>query len=232
MNGVLLVFVRSSIAIHTTPSTMSGISISLGKTPSNMELLMAKAKGGPAKSAKPKLAFDDEDDDDDAPDTLGGPSSGGGLKKPKGKGKPSLHEPPERKPAAEKPALLSRAERKAQEAALALDASVFDYDGVYDTMKAAERRVEEAKAAAEDKTKPKYIESFLAAAQTRKLDRLRAEEKMLQREREEEGDEFDDKEKFVTEAYKKQMEEVRKAEEEEKAREGGCSPQLRNCSCS
>lgn len=200
---------------------MSGISISLGKTPSNMELLMAKAKGGPAKSAKPKLAFDEEDDDDDAPDPLGGPStSSGGLKKPKAKAKPNLHEPPERKPAAEKPALLSRSERKAQEAALALDASVFDYDGVYDTMKAAERRVEEAKAASEDKTKPKYIESFLAAAQTRKLDRLRAEEKMLQREREKEGDEFEDKEKFVTEAYKKQMEEVRKAEEEEKAREG------------
>lgn len=200
---------------------MSGISISLGSKPSNMELLMAKAKTPSGPSARPKLAFDDDDDDDNAPDTLGGPSTGGGLKKPKSKSKPNLHEPPERKPTSqEKPALLSRAERKAQEAALALDASVFDYDGVYDTMKAAERQVEEAKAAQEDKSKPKYIESFLAAAQTRKLDRLRAEEKMLQREREKEGDEFEDKEKFVTEAYKKQMEEVRKAEEEEKAREG------------
>lgn len=204
---------------------MSGISISLGKTPSNMELLMAKAKAGPSKSAKPKLTFDDEEEDDDAPDTLGGPSTSGGLNKGKGKGKakPNLHEPPERKPSAERPVLLSRAERKAQEAALALDASVFDYDGVYEDMKAAEKAVEEAKAASVDKTKPKYIESFLAAAQTRKLDRLRAEEKMLQREREKEGDEFEDKEKFVTEAYKKQMEEVRKAEEEEKAREGECA---------
>lgn len=221
-------FRRSINRIDPNERTMSGFSISLGKTPSNMELLLAKAKGGPAKSAKPKLAFDDEDDEDDAPDTLGGPSSsGGGLKsKAKGKGKPNLHEPPERKPAAEKPVLLSRAERKAQEAALALDASVFDYDGVYDTMKAAERKVEAAKAASEDKTKPKYIESFLAAAQTRKLDRLRAEEKMLQREREKEGDEFEDKEKFVTEAYKKQMEEVRQAEEEERVREGECVPQL------
>ena len=43
---------------------------------------------------------------------------------------------------------------------------------------------------------------------------------MIQREREMEGDEFADKEAFVTEAYKQQMEEVRQAEAEEKAREG------------
>ena len=38
-----------------------------------------------------------------------------------------------------------------------------------------------------------------------------------------EGDEFKDKEEFVTDAYKAQMEEVRKAEAEEKAREGASS---------
>lgn len=43
---------------------------------------------------------------------------------------------------------------------------------------------------------------------------------MIQREREAEGDEFADKEQFVTQAYKDQMAEVRKAEEEEKKREG------------
>ena len=43
---------------------------------------------------------------------------------------------------------------------------------------------------------------------------------MIQREREAEGDEFRDKETFVTQAYKDQMAEVRKAEEEERAREG------------
>jgi coiled-coil domain-containing protein 55 len=52
------------------------------------------------------------------------------------------------------------------------------------------------------------------------LDYLRAEEKMIQREREAEGDEFHDKDAFVTQAYKDQMAEVRRAEEEEKAREG------------
>ena len=42
----------------------------------------------------------------------------------------------------------------------------------------------------------------------------------MQIEREKEGGEFDDKEKFVTSAYKAQMEEVRRAEEEERAKEG------------
>lgn len=69
---------------------------------------------------------------------------------------------------------------------------------------------------------PKYIAAFLKSAETRRLDRLRAEEKMLQHERDKEGDEFADKEKFMTTAYKKQLEEVRQAEAEEKKREGGC----------
>ena len=46
----------------------------------------------------------------------------------------------------------------------------------------------------------------------------------MQHERELEGDQFKDKESFVTQAYKDQMEQVRKAEEEEKRREGSsCS---------
>jgi coiled-coil domain-containing protein 55 len=47
---------------------------------------------------------------------------------------------------------------------------------------------------------------------------------MLQHERDEEGEEYADKEKFVTTAYKRQMEEVKLAEEEEKAREGASIP--------
>ncbi len=49
---------------------------------------------------------------------------------------------------------------------------------------------------------------------------MRAEEKMIQREREMEGDEFKDKDAFVTQAYKDQMAELRKAEEEERIRDG------------
>lgn len=68
--------------------------------------------------------------------------------------------------------------------------------------------------------KPKYISGLLTSAATRRLDYLRAEEKMIQRERQAEGDEFRDKDAFVTQAYKDQMAEVRRAEEEEKMREG------------
>ena len=71
-------------------------------------------------------------------------------------------------------------------------------------------------------TQPKYINNLLQAADVRKLDHLRAEEKMIQRERAQEGDEFVDKEKFVTEAYKEQLATIRKAEEEEKAKTGRC----------
>jgi hypothetical protein len=60
----------------------------------------------------------------------------------------------------------------------------------------------------------------LDAAATRKLDYLRAEEKMIHREREMEGDEFKDKDVFVTQAYKDQLAEIRKAEAEEKLRNG------------
>ena len=55
---------------------------------------------------------------------------------------------------------------------------------------------------------------------------------MIQREREAEGDEFADKEQFVTQAYKDQMAEVRKAEEEEKKREGmSCLVSHSSCEC-
>ena len=60
---------------------------------------------------------------------------------------------------------------------------------------------------------------LLAAAEIRKRDQLRAKDKMLMKEREAEGDEFADKEKFVTEAYKAQQEEVQRMEEEEAKRE-------------
>ena len=64
------------------------------------------------------------------------------------------------------------------------------------------------------------MEKLLASAEVRKRDYLIAQEKKYQKEREEEGDEFADKEKFVTTAYKRQQEEMRKAEEEERLREG------------
>ncbi|ESK97012.1 ccdc55 protein [Moniliophthora roreri MCA 2997] len=116
-------------------------------------------------------------------------------------------------------ALTPKAMQKRMEKEMKVDETVYDYDGVWDKMQEAKQRQKEAKELESKDRKPKYIDGLLASAATRKLDHLRAEEKMMQLEREREGDEFADKEAFVTQAYKDQMAEVRKAEEEEKRRE-------------
>ncbi|GAA95130.1 uncharacterized protein L969DRAFT_51974 [Mixia osmundae IAM 14324] len=114
------------------------------------------------------------------------------------------------------PTILSRVQRQRQQEAQELDESVFDYDGVYDSMKMGEKAAAEAKKAENALRKPKYIGGLLESAQQRKLDRVRAEDKMIQREREQEGEEFGDKEAFVTPAYQAQQAELRQAEEEER----------------
>lgn len=111
------------------------------------------------------------------------------------------------------------ASRRHAEAAEALDPSVYDYDAAYDVLKAAARarEAEEKKEAAQRKSR--YMADVTRAAEQRERDRGVAELKKIQREREAEGDEFADKEKFVTEAYKRKQEEDRLAEEEERRRE-------------
>ncbi|KAI9723377.1 MAG: hypothetical protein M1812_001261 [Candelaria pacifica] len=109
--------------------------------------------------------------------------------------------------------------KKHVEDATALDPSIYDYDAAYDklhTVSAAKKAAEKADA---EQRKPKYMGNLLAAAEVRKRDALRAKEKMLAKEREAEGEEFADKETFVTEAYKTQQEEVKRMEEEERKRE-------------
>ncbi|GAP91154.1 putative coiled-coil domain-containing protein 55 [Rosellinia necatrix] len=104
--------------------------------------------------------------------------------------------------------------RRHREAAEELDPSVYDYDGVYESLRP------EKDAAPEDvERRPKYMKSLLASAAVRRRDALIAEEKKIAREREAEGEEYAGTEKFVTEAYKKQQEENRRIEEEERLRE-------------
>lgn len=112
--------------------------------------------------------------------------------------------------------------KAAEQAALDADSSIYAYDTVFDSMKSASTsrsRTNNVTLDDPETRKPKYMASLLAAAEVRKRDQLRAKERMLQKEREEEGDEFNDKDKFVTEAYKAQQEEMRKLEEEEAIRE-------------
>jgi coiled-coil domain-containing protein 55 len=104
--------------------------------------------------------------------------------------------------------------KKHADTAEELDANIYEYDAVYDSLKPQKKQTTE-----DIEKKPKYMGNLLAAAAVRKRDATIAEEKKLAREREAEGEEFADKEKFVTSAYKKQQEENRRLEAEEKLRE-------------
>jgi coiled-coil domain-containing protein 55 len=104
--------------------------------------------------------------------------------------------------------------KKHAETAEELDANIYDYDAVYDSLKPQKKTTIE-----DQERKPKYMSNLLAAAAVRKRDATIAEEKRLAKEREAEGDEFADKEKYVTSAYKRQQEENRRLEEEERLKE-------------
>ena len=96
---------------------------------------------------------------------------------------------------------------------------IYDYDGLYDSMKVNELELAKEKVREKAERKPKYMQNLLEMAEVRKRDRLRAEDTKLQREREAEGDEYADKDKFVTSAYKAQQEEVRRIAAQEAAKE-------------
>ncbi|WYZ40409.1 hypothetical protein EsH8_IV_000750 [Colletotrichum jinshuiense] len=198
--------------------------LSLGKKP-------GASKPAPAR----RKAFGGDDSDDDAPkpgskveslDELGGfdddvgPSSRqeSGGRKSKSRNAPPA-QPPTSKAKKQENAMFgdlssSLVSKKHAEAAEELDPNVYDYDGVYESFKPQKKATKE-----DVERKPKYMSSLLAAASVRKRDALIAEEKKIAREREAEGEEYADKEKFVTEAYKKQQEENRRIEAEEKLRE-------------
>lgn len=164
------------------------------------------------------VAISELDDDDLAPPP---PTTTSDAPKPKLKSAPP---PPTSKP---KPKATATAEftdlssaltsQRYASAAAATDPSIYDYDAVYDSLKAAAHAKKADPADAEKK--PRYFDALQKAADVRERDRQIAEEKRLKRERDAEGDEFADKEMFVTEAYKRQQEENRRIEAEEAARE-------------
>lgn len=182
--------------------------------------------------AKRKTIFDDsdpEDGPDSEEETTESISTLGDLHssstKPKlTSSKPLSTNPPTRS----KPPKISQygdlsthhSTSKHSKSAQEIDPSIYDYDAVYDSLHAKPASSSSSSAAKADiEKKPKYIGSLLAAAEVRKRDELRAKEKMLAKEREMEGEEFADKEKFVTGAYKRQQEEMRRLEEEESVKE-------------
>lgn len=107
-----------------------------------------------------------------------------------------------------------RQARLLQEKALEEDPTVYQYDELYDEM--ANKRVEDRKAKTSEVKKAKYITKLLETADKRKKEHERRIERQVQKEREEEGEMFKDKESFVTSAYRQKLEEMKKAEEDEK----------------
>merc|ERR1712203_814502 len=87
--------------------------------------------------------------------------------------------------------------KKAQE----LDPTIFLYDENVELDKAAKEK--EVAAKKEVDRKPKYIANLLKHAKVREKENERRIERQVQKERDAEGDEFADKEKFVTSAYRK-----------------------------
>lgn len=100
------------------------------------------------------------------------------------------------------------------------DPSTFQYDELYDDIN-EKRRAKDPRLAPKDKTKvqPKYIKNLLVNADKRKLDDELRLERLAQRDREREGDEFADKDKFVTQAYKDKMVKLRQLQEEQDRQE-------------
>uniref|UniRef100_A0AAV1TX24 Nuclear speckle splicing regulatory protein 1 N-terminal domain-containing protein n=1 Tax=Peronospora matthiolae TaxID=2874970 RepID=A0AAV1TX24_9STRA len=94
--------------------------------------------------------------------------------------------------------------------ALAEDASVFDYDGVYDDMKKErEREARNRKTQrTADKEKPKYIGTLLQQAKIREVENQRIRERRLLHERQADDALYGDKEKLVSVSYKRKLQEM------------------------
>ncbi|KAL3909527.1 MAG: hypothetical protein SGILL_008054, partial [Bacillariaceae sp.] len=115
--------------------------------------------------------------------------------------------------------------RKRAQAALATaeDPSMYDYDGAYDSFKPDPEKEKAATDATNKERKSKYIGDLLKAAKVRERERDVIHERKIAREQAEEDaqDEYAGKEKFVTKAYKRKLEERKQweIEQEEKQRE-------------
>ncbi|KYM95837.1 Coiled-coil domain-containing protein 55 [Cyphomyrmex costatus] len=97
--------------------------------------------------------------------------------------------------------------------ALNEDPTIYQYDEVYDDLERGKGQVDGTSKQKEKKSK--YIQKLLKTAERRKKEHEYRIERMVQKEREAEGEMYADKESFVTSAYRTKLEEFKKMEEEE-----------------
>ncbi|KAL4879005.1 coiled-coil domain-containing protein 55-domain containing protein [Aspergillus karnatakaensis] len=215
-------------ANETEITTIGGLddtsNITKAKASGETDTRPAKRKIVPLGQApKPKIKplskasiFADEDDEDTNAKAKAD-ASGGEKLNSDGKTTYGLNDPSKSaNPAFTNLSALHSSKKHAAEAQ-DLDPSIYSYDAVYESLHSKPAKKDQT--TAEGETVPKYMTNLLRSAEIRKRDQLRARDRLLAKEREAEGEEFDDKEKFVTSAYKAQQEELRRVEEEEKKRE-------------
>lgn len=97
--------------------------------------------------------------------------------------------------------------------ALDEDPTIYQYDEVYDDLERSKGQSDSVSKQKEKKSK--YIQKLLKTAERRKKEQEHRIERMVQKEREAEGEMYADKESFVTSAYRAKLEEFKKMEEEE-----------------
>ncbi|PIA18284.1 hypothetical protein COEREDRAFT_13849 [Coemansia reversa NRRL 1564] len=100
------------------------------------------------------------------------------------------------------------------------DPTIFAYDELYDSISSNSQHRRDSRSSQKSAdSRPRYMEKLIETAKQRKVHAEVAREKMLAKTREREGDEFADKESFVTAAYKEQKEQRQRLVEEEEAKE-------------
>ncbi|KAJ2773691.1 hypothetical protein IWQ56_000888 [Coemansia nantahalensis] len=138
---------------------------------------------------------------------------------------------PDDEPALPPPAAFSggsqarEAERLASEIA-ASDPSVYAYDEVYDNLDQARSRAKQAQRS--DDRGPRYMDKLIASAEQRKVQSDVVRERLLEKEREREGDLFADKEVIVTAGYKEIKEQRKQLVAEDEAREASAQTARRS----
>lgn len=115
-------------------------------------------------------------------------------------------------------ARIKREAKMVIDKALEEDPNIFAYDEVYDDMKKEQDQMAGVSAGSGDgtKKKSKFIGNLKLNAEKRKIAEEHRIDRKIEREREAEGDQFADKESFVTEAYRQKLLERKIYEEREK----------------